>query len=71
MILYTVVPPEHIYPTDSNEYQKQLMIHYDGIPLLVEQMDEQHFQVIRVMSTDPNHFMDDRCMPGSKISTFM
>jgi hypothetical protein len=70
MIHYTMIPQEFIYPTDESEYGKQMMIHYDGIPLLVEQSTDQCYQVLRVMSTDPEHFLDSRCTPGSKISLF-
>lgn len=70
MILYTMMPEELIFPTNELDYGKQIIIHYDGIPLLVEQMGDQSYQVIRVMSSDPNHFLDSRCTPGTKISLF-
>lgn len=65
-----MMPQELIFPTNEFDYGKQMMIHYDGIPLLVEQTEEQSYQVIRVMSSDPNHFLDSRCSPGTKISLF-
>ncbi|MFD2443579.1 YlzJ-like family protein [Bacillus sp. CGMCC 1.16607] len=70
MILYTIMPQELIYPTDEQEFSKQMMVQYDGIPLLVEQNADQSFQVIRIISSDPNHYLDSRCTPGSKISLF-
>ncbi|WP_442599557.1 YlzJ-like family protein [Neobacillus sp. D3-1R] len=70
MILYTMMPQELIFPTNEVEYGNQMMIQYDGIPLLVEQQADQNYQVIRVMSTDPNHFLDSRCVPGTKLSLF-
>jgi hypothetical protein len=68
MILYTMMPQELIYPTAENEFGKQLMVQYNGIPLLVEQTENNCYQVLRVMSSDPNHYLDDRCYPGAKIS---
>ncbi|HLO12381.1 MAG TPA: YlzJ-like family protein [Pseudoneobacillus sp.] len=68
MILYTMMPYELIYPTDTAEYDKQMMVQYDGIPLLVEQLEDNSYQVLRIMSSDPKHFLDNRYFPGSKIS---
>lgn len=70
MILYTMMPQELIYPTDELEFNKQMMIQFDGIPLLVEQTTENCYQVLRVISSDPNHYLDSRCSPGAKISLF-
>jgi hypothetical protein len=70
MILYTMMPQELIYPVENQEYGQQLMIQYDGIPLLVEQTSDNCYQVLRIMSSDPNHYLDSRCCPGAKISFF-
>lgn len=70
MILYTMMPQELIFPTDELEFGKQMMIQYDGIPLLVEENIDQSYQVIRILSSDPQHYLDSRCTPGSKISLF-
>jgi hypothetical protein len=63
-----MMPQELIFATEAVTASKQLMIHFDGVPLLVEMTDSQDVQVIRVLSTDPQHYMDDRICPGSKIS---
>ncbi len=68
MILYTMMPRELIFPPEAEAIQKQQMITYQGIPLLVESTDQQNFQVVRVLSSDPQHFMDERICPGAKIS---
>ena len=68
MILYTMMPQELIFPTETVSASKQMMVNYEGVPLLVEMTDTQDVQVIRVLSTDPQHYMDDRIHPGSKIS---
>jgi hypothetical protein len=70
MILYTMMPQELIYPTNDQDYSKPIMIQYEGIPLLVEQSTDNCYQVIRIMSSDPSHFLDSRCSPGTKISLF-
>ncbi|NRD78897.1 YlzJ-like family protein [Bacillus sp. BRMEA1] len=68
MILYTMVPHELIFPYNAENYRKQQMITYQGIPLLVELTDQQDVHVIRILSTDPQHYMDDKIYPGAKIS---
>lgn len=68
MILYTIVPQEQIFPTDMSAYGKVQTVTYQGIPLLVEVDEEQTARVMRVMSSDPQHYLDERCCPGTKIS---
>lgn len=63
-----MMPQELIFPAEEVTASKQMMVTFQGIPLLVEMSDQQNVQVVRVMSSDPQHFMDDRLNPGSKIS---
>lgn len=67
MILYTMMPQELIYQVETSEFEKQKLVTYEGIPLLVNMEDGQKCTVIRVMSSDPSHFMNDKCSPGAKI----
>jgi hypothetical protein len=68
MILYTMMPPELIYPYEVDSSSTQQIVSYQGIPLLVESIDGQNAQVIRILSTDPQHSMDNQLCPGAKIS---
>ncbi|MEH7373718.1 MULTISPECIES: YlzJ-like family protein [Neobacillus] len=68
MILYTMMPPELIFPYEASSPSNQQMASYQGIPLLVESIDGQNVQVIRILSTDPQHYMDNQICPGAKIS---
>jgi hypothetical protein len=68
MILYTTMPQEYIFPTDSESFTKQQTVTYQGVSLLVEQSDSQNVQVVRVLSSDPQHYLDERICPGAKIS---
>lgn len=68
MILYTTMPQELVFQTISSEYEKKMVVEYDGIPLLVEKDEEQNYRVIQIMSTNPNHFLDDRYSPGTILS---
>lgn len=68
MILYTMMPQELIFPDNLEDYGKQKMVNYEGIPLLVEMTDNHQYRVLRILSSDPVHFLDSRCEPGSYIS---
>ncbi|MFF2449793.1 YlzJ-like family protein [Neobacillus sp. NPDC058068] len=68
MILYTMMPNELIFPYEADMINKQQMITFQGIPLLVDAADQQNVQVVRILSSDPQHFMDERICPGAKIS---
>ncbi|WP_066364915.1 YlzJ-like family protein [Neobacillus fumarioli] len=68
MILYTMMPHELIFPYDEDCYGKQKMVTYQGIPLLVEVVDEENFHVLRILSSDPQHYLHDQIYPGAKIS---
>lgn len=68
MLHWTLLPEELIFDSlDSS--QAVPPIHetiVDGIPLLVQQ-DGDGFRVVRLLSTDPAHFLDPRFQPGSFI----
>ncbi|WP_113929947.1 YlzJ-like family protein [Bacillus sp. P14.5] len=63
MILYTTVPQEMIFPAEESAYSQQMVIEWQGIPLLVEQ-SEQQYRVVRVMSSNPDHYLNDQICPG-------
>lgn len=67
MIMYTMMPNELIYPTAQEVFEKQQMIDYHGIPLLVAKNEQQEVEVIRILSSDPKHYLDLTIQPGSKI----
>ncbi|MCM3765708.1 MULTISPECIES: YlzJ-like family protein [Bacillaceae] len=68
MILYTMMPQELIFPYETDSLANQQTVSYQGVPLLVEAVDGQHAQVIRVLSSDPQHFLNEQICPGTKIS---
>lgn len=68
MILYTMMPPELVYPYESDAYQKYRTINHLGVPVLIESVSDDSAHIVRVLSSDPQHFLDDRFTPGTKIS---
>lgn len=67
MILYTMMPQELIFPQETLESSNQLIFDHQGVPVLVEK-EQDGYRVIRVMSTDPAHYLLDNCLPGTKIT---
>jgi hypothetical protein len=68
MILYTMMPHELIFPYNPENTTKQQMVTYQGIPLLVEFSDLENVHVLRILSSDPQHYLNDQVYPGAKIS---
>lgn len=68
MILYTMMPQELIFPNDVESFSRQQTVTYQGVSLIVEQTDSQNVQVVRILSSDPQHYLDERICPGAKIS---
>ncbi|MCA1053570.1 YlzJ-like family protein [Rossellomorea aquimaris] len=67
MILYTTVPQEQIYPTDASEFTGQMMMEHQGIPMLVQKADDR-YRIVRIMSSDPAHYLDGTICPGEYIT---
>jgi len=68
MIMYTMMPEELIFPIQQDTYEKQQIIQYNGIPLLVEKNELHQYEVIRILSTDPNHYLHAPIQPGTKLN---
>ncbi len=61
MILYSIVPPEQVFPSPPPEYAVR-RVHNSYIQG-IEQGGE--FTVSRLISTDPAMYLDPRYRPGS------
>ncbi|MEH7222617.1 YlzJ-like family protein [Bacillus sp. JJ1566] len=67
MILYTMMPHELIYPQTEMENSNLKYIDVNGVSLAVSDSQDGEYTIERVMSTDPQHFLDGRYSPGQKI----
>ncbi|MCP8969053.1 YlzJ-like family protein [Ectobacillus ponti] len=65
MILYTIVPEQMIYPMDEAVYTTQRVVNCNGADLVVAMGPNQQYEIIRVMSTDPQHYLQYE--PGQQI----
>ncbi|MCF6137165.1 YlzJ-like family protein [Pseudalkalibacillus berkeleyi] len=71
MILYTTVPHEIIFSAVQTDFEKYSMINMNGIPLMVERLENQDCRIVQMMSTDPAHFLDDQLQPGTVLKMTM
>jgi len=68
MIYYTMMPEELMFPTVEGDYKKQSIVEMNGVQLLVQQTENSQYEIIRVMSSDPQHYLDSQLCPGQKIT---
>lgn len=68
MIFYTIMPDELMFPTQEDEYQKQSVVNHNGVQLLVQETEKSQFEILRVLSSDPQHFLESQYCPGQKIT---
>lgn len=65
MILYTVVPPEEVW--EDGPERRFVEVEVEGVRVLAEPIDAASGRVERILSTDPNHFLNPALQPGSTI----
>jgi hypothetical protein len=68
MILYTSMPTEQIFPVSQDAYEQQSVISYKGADVIVEKVTDGEFRIVRLLSTNPDHFLDQTYMPGQMIT---
>ncbi len=72
MFLYTIVPFEIIFAEDEEDEREtkgmaEQLVDVSGVSLLVRPDGAGGGVVTRVLSTDPQDFLDRRWQPGSRI----
>ncbi|WP_028399038.1 YlzJ-like family protein [Ectobacillus panaciterrae] len=65
MILYTIVPEQLIYPIDDRVYAKQKIVNCNGIDMVVEACGDSGYSIIRILSSDPQHYL--QYQPGQRV----
>ncbi|MBU8907355.1 YlzJ-like family protein [Desertibacillus haloalkaliphilus] len=68
MILYTMMPEELIFPHDHESFNKQKTLEVEGGLLVVEQVNPNEYQVVRLISSDPAQYMNQKYSPGNVIN---
>ncbi|WP_096435351.1 YlzJ-like family protein [Alteribacter populi] len=76
MILYTYQSQDLIFPTKEEEFSKQQTVSIPGGSLVVEAVNSTgisgtKLRVIRLLTTDPNLYLEDQYQPGSLVDPQM
>jgi len=70
-IIYSPIPHEFIFADYFNyKNQEEHMVMYEGIPIVVEPIGHTKYKVKQILSTDPEHYLNDKCYPGAVLSLF-
>ncbi|WP_010530681.1 YlzJ-like family protein [Lentibacillus jeotgali] len=64
-MLYTPLSTTDIFPSSDKEFQKRQCVSHNGKQLYVEERDDGQYQVLQLLSTDPNDFMNSDYQPGT------
>jgi len=70
MVLYTPIPMEQIFgeeEVEDEKKKKRRTIDIGGAFLEVAQVNEEEYEIVRLISSNPSHFLDARFQPGKKI----
>lgn len=67
MFLYTPLSDEDIYPREENQSERKI-ISYQGKSVHVEKTTDGTYQVLQLLSTDPQDFLNDAFNPGNIIT---
>ncbi|MGE5586947.1 MAG: YlzJ-like family protein [Clostridia bacterium] len=66
MILYTVLPLEVVLEGIDKE-RTFMDVEIRGVTMTVEQLSPNEAAIVRIISTDPQHFLDPALQPGTRI----
>ncbi|CAH0153043.1 MULTISPECIES: YlzJ-like family protein [Priestia] len=69
MILYTMMPQELIFQQSYQQEQSQpKLINHNGIPVIVEENEQKQQQIVRILSTNPQDYLNENYYPGQILS---
>ncbi|NLL43214.1 MAG: hypothetical protein GX251_07730 [Firmicutes bacterium] len=66
-VLYTIVPLEDVLEGIDDDPAPTMVLKLGGLSLEVEQLDGFQAKVVRLLSTDPEHYLLPHCQPGAVI----
>ena len=68
MILYTIIPMEYVLEDrEGRQVQRPIEVKGNGYSLLVEATGAGTGRIVRLVSTDPAHFLDPELQPGKEV----
>lgn len=67
MIYYSVIPAELALQDPSQERPETQEVMVDGVSMVVEMEGPGEGRILRLLSTNPSHYIDPRYQPGSRV----
>ncbi|EGK13737.1 YlzJ-like family protein [Kroppenstedtia eburnea] len=68
MIYYSVIPVEVALQDPAQPEPEIREVLVDGVSMMVELDGPGEGRILRLLSTDPAHYLDPRYQPGSRVS---
>lgn len=65
MILYTPLCQEDIFPVDHEYFSTHQYISYQGKVLFVEEIEKGSYELLQLVSTDPQDYLNKDFAPGT------
>lgn len=66
MIIHSIVPLENIYESDTHDVHNEI-IDYGQIKLEVRSLENKNYEVLRIISTNPQDYLKADLQPGSML----
>jgi hypothetical protein len=67
MIHWTLLPDELVFSSPQDQPSPIREITINGVPMQVR-MENHSLRIVRLLSPDPQHYLDPRFQPGNEIS---
>lgn len=67
MIIYSPVPLEQIFAGIEDEVKPLKEMHVDGLIMQVEQVNESEARIVRLISPNPQDYLNPKYTPGQLI----
>jgi len=67
MILYTPISESEIFSSSTSEFTKRHCISYEGRLCIAQQQENGSYELVQLLSTDPQDFLDSKFLPGEVV----
>jgi hypothetical protein len=68
MVHYAALPVELIFTEELNQSSNYVEITYKGVKMIVEPIGFGKAKILRLLSTDPEHYLNPEFQPGLNIT---
>ncbi|WP_205520092.1 YlzJ-like family protein [Virgibacillus doumboii] len=65
MILYTPLSETDIFPGSDKDFTNRHCVTYQGKDMFVEETEDGKYQLLQLLSTDPQDFLNSDYNPGT------